>query len=136
MSNDVINACKGSQIDLQYCKYLIEKASINNDTIDVQPNSTIRFLQNPYYKQNIGEDIRKMKTELQNSYLGQKRKEDNYKKLYNAIVDHDCFLGKLKYKHIRDITGLSITTIKNYLNDYPILKDVFDEVSLLSRTTK
>ena len=48
---------KGSVITNQYIKYCIDNAIINNDTIEVEYNSSIRFLTNPFYNFKEGEYI-------------------------------------------------------------------------------
>ena len=47
-ANKVKMIAKGSVITDDYIKYCIENAIINNDTIEVEYNSTLRFLTNPY----------------------------------------------------------------------------------------
>lgn len=130
------NVCKGAVVTDKMCENLIEKALINNDTIEVKPNAIIRFLTNPFYKRKLGEGIEQKVAEQQNKFIGQKKRKENYKSIYNAITDHDTNKGFLKYLHIKNSTGMSTTTIKNYLNDYPLLKETFDEVKRLSRTSK
>lgn len=136
VSKDIINVCKGSVLNEKYCEYLIDKALINNDTVEVKTNSKIRFLQNPYYRHEIGANLNNLKRKQENILLGQKRKEKNHLLIHNAIIDHDCNLGRLKYGHLEDSTGLSVTSIKNYLKNYPLLKNLYDEVKYHSMTNQ
>ena len=132
----VQNISKGNMLPDKYLKYSIENAQINNDTIDVDLNSSIRFITNPFYKWKEGEfDNRKhLKRKLVNKFLGNEKVNINYKTIYNCICDHDCYYGKISIKSLSKDANLSKRTIQNYLKSYPILCDLYIQVSILSKT--
>ena len=132
------NICKGSVVTDKMCDYLIEKAKINNDTITVKPNKTIRFLTNPFYQYTEYEykNRKKLIANIKAKYIGDKKRTKNYNLIHNAIVDFDLNKGLIKYTHLKETTNLSIATIKNYLKGYPTLKFLYEEVKDFSRNTK
>lgn len=129
---------KGSVITNQYIKYCIDNAIINNDTIKVEYNSSIRFLTNPFYNFKEGEysNRKSIKSKMINKYLGNKKTTDNHKVIYNCISDHDCNEGQITKKSLSNSSNLSLRTINNYLKNYPVLNVLFDEVRELSATDK
>lgn len=132
------NICKGSVVTDKMCDYLIKKAKINNDTITVKPNKTIRFLTNPFYQYTEYEykNRKKIIANIKAKYIGDKKRTNNYNLIHNAIVDFDLNKGLIKYTHLKETTNLSIATIKNYLKGYPTLKFLYEEVKDFSRNTK
>jgi hypothetical protein len=126
----------GGVISLEMYNEYIEKAIELKDTIDVEPNTTIRFLTNPFYVKQIGEDINKIKAELINRQLANDNKKDNYDIIEDEICCYDLNQKKLTKKLLAEITGLSYATTKNYLNDYPALNDAYEQVNRLSGTDK
>ena len=132
------NVCKGAVVTDKMCEYLIRNALINNDTIKVKPNATIRFLINPFYEYKEYEYLNRKKIIKQqiSEYIGNKKRKENHTLIHNAIIDFDLNKGIIKYEHIKTSTNLSIASIKKYLKDYPILKYLYDEVKDLSRSDK
>ena len=140
MLNDFANKIRkkslGGVISLEMYNEYIEKAIELKDTIDVEPNTTIRFLTNPYYIKQEGEDINKLRVELINRQLANDNKKDNYDIIIDEISCYDLNQKKLTKTLLADITDLSYATIKNYLNDYPALNDAYQQVNRLSGTDK
>ena len=68
----------GGVISLEMYNEYVEKAIELKDTIDLEPNTTIRFLTNPLYVKQEGEDIHKLRTKLINRQLANDNKKDNY----------------------------------------------------------
>ena len=126
----------GGVISLDMYNHYIDKAIELKDTIEVEPNKTIRFLTNPFYVKQIGEDINKIKAELINRQLANDNKKDNYDIIEDEICCYDLNQKKLTKKLLAEITGLSYATTKNYLNDYPALNDAYQQVNRLSGTYK
>lgn len=122
----------------QYLIYCIDNAKINKDTINVELNSSIRFITNPFYEWKKGEYENKseIKSKLVNKFLGDEKVNNNYKNIFNCICDHDCKYGKITIKSISKDAKLSIRTIINYFNNYPLLNRFFHQVSELSQTEK
>ena len=138
IKHEIKNVCKGSIITDKLLDYIIEKSFINNDTIEVETNKRIRFLNNPYYN-SLGKskkEIQKIKSDYINTILGKNKKSKTYELISNALHDYDLNKGILKHKHIVNSTMLSESTIKRYLNDYKTLKDLFNEIKDISRSTK
>jgi len=123
------NQSLGSIIDNASYDYIIKQAVINKDTILVVPKHTIRFLKNPYYTK----DKKQFKLEI-NQNTNREIVEKNYISISNGISDYDLNKKKLTKTILKDITGHSIATIKNYLKNYEELNEMFDEVKKHSGT--
>jgi hypothetical protein len=108
------------------------------DPITVKPNKTIRFLTNPFYQYIEYEykNRKKLIANIKAKYIGDKKRIKNYNLIHNAITDFDLNEGLIKYTHLKETTNLSIATIKNYLKDYPTLKNLYEEVKDFSRNRK
>ena len=134
----IMNIAKGSVLSSQYLTYCIDNAIINKDTIEVKLNSSIRFLTNPYYewKENEYNNRKHIKSNIINTLLGNEKVNKNYNLIYEYICDHDCNKGAITKKSLSIETGLSLRTIKNYLNKYIPLNELFDKVKELSKTEK
>ena len=137
-ANKIKMMAKGSVITDDYIKYCIENAIINNDTIEVECNSTLRFLINPYYEFKDGEfeNKRALTYEIRNKLIGDAKVKSTHKKIYNSISDYDCSLGQLTKVKLAETSELSLRTIHNYLKNYPRLNELFVEVRELSATEK
>lgn len=137
-ANKVKMLAKGSVITDDYIKYCIENAIINNDTIEVEPNSTLRFLTNPYYtfksKEQGEERIAEYK--LRNKLIGDVKTNATYELIQNCITDFDCSLGSITKKKLADSSELSTRTVRTYLKTYPELNELFTKVKELSSTQK
>ena len=129
---------KGSVITNQYLKYCIDNAVINNDTIKVKYNSSIRFLTNPFYSFKEGEynNRKSIKYKMINMYLGNKKTTNNHKVIYNCISDHDCNEGQITKKSLSKSSKLSLGTINSYLKNNPVLNVHFNELRGLSATER
>lgn len=129
---------KGSILTNQYLEYCIDNALINKDTIEVEYNSSIRFLINPYYKFKANEFINKqvLKDKLINSCLGNEKKKANNQLIYSCISDHDCNKGSITKKSLSQDSKLSLRTINNYLKEYLLLNEYFNKVKELSTSDK
>lgn len=137
-ANKVKMMAKGSVITDEYINYCIETAIINNDTIDVECNSTLRFLTNPYYEFKDGEfgNMRTLSYEMRNKLIGDAKSKSTHKLIYNSISDYDCSLGQLTKVKLANASELSVRTIHKYLKNYPRLSELFAEVRELSATKK
>lgn len=119
----------GSIIDVASYEYLINQAVINKDTILVVSKHTIRFLRNPYFIK----DNKQFKIEI-NQTVNREIVEKNYITIRNGISDYDLNQKKLTKTILKEITGHSIATIKNYLKNFKELNDMFEEVKNHSGT--
>ena len=119
-------------------KSYIRSAIDNKDTIEIETNKTLRFLTNPYYDFKGGEYSRRrqLRTELINKALSDEKREINFKKIHNYIIDYDLSSKTITKKRIALETGLSYATIKNYLTSEPELAYVFQEVRKASGTDR
>jgi hypothetical protein len=129
---------KGSVLTNQYLNYCIDEAKTNKDTIEIEYNSSIRFLTNPYYifKNEDYPNRESIKSKLRNKYLGNIKTSNNHKLIYNCISDHDCNEGQITKKSLSNSSNLSLRTINNYLKKYPVLNVYFNEVRELSASDK
>lgn len=121
----------GSVIDSESYLYIIRQAIINKDTRLVAPNKTIRFLKNPYYKKVNNEYRREI-----NQTLNSEMVEKNYKSIYTAIIDYDLNQKRFTKNILKDITDLSLASIKNYLKKHKELNEMFETVKANSGTKK
>lgn len=128
-ANNLQNQSLGSIIDVASYDYLIKQAVVNKDTILVIPNHTIRFLRNPYFIK----DNKQFKIEI-NQTVNREIVEKNYITISNGISDYDLNQKKLTKTILKEITGHSIATIKNYLKNYEELNEMFEEVKNHSGT--
>jgi len=65
-------------------KHFINTAILNKDTIEIEPNKTLRFLTNPYYdfKEDEYSRRKQLRIELINKALSEEKKEINFKKKF------------------------------------------------------
>jgi hypothetical protein len=137
-ADKIRNRSLGGIIQVGMYKNYIQSAMNNKDTIEVETNKTLRFLTNPYYDFKEGEYSRRkqLRIELINKALSEEKKEINFKKIHNYIIDYDVSLKTITKKNIAIETGLSYATIKNHLQSDPELAYVFQEVRKASGTEK
>jgi len=137
-ANKIKMLAKGSVLTDQYLKYAIDNALVNNDTIEVVCNSSIRFLTNPYYEYNNYEydNQRNLNYNIRNKAIGDARTKATHQHIYDCISDYDCTDGRITKKRLATSSELSLRTINNYLKAYPILNDLFNNVKELSATDK
>jgi hypothetical protein len=137
-ANKIRKKSLGGIIYIEMYKSYIQSAIVNKDTIEIETNKTLRFLTNPYYDFKEGEYSRRrqLRTELINKALSEEKKEINFKKIYDYIIDYDVSSKTITKKRIAKETGLSYATVKNYLNSDAELNYVFQEVRKASGTDK
>jgi hypothetical protein len=106
---------------------LVDEALINKDTIDLKPNSSVRFLTNPFYRFKEGEyeDRHTIRMQIINNILKHEKYEANYGTVHEAMAEYDLSDMKLTKKQLTKLTGLSYATIKNYLKIYPELREMY-----------
>ena len=60
----------------------------------------------------------------------------NYELIETALIDYDLSQKKMTKTILKDATGLSLSTIKNYLNNHPELKEIYQSIKDNSGTSK
>lgn len=132
------NISKGGMISNGGYEYIVDKAIDLKDVTDVTPNTTIRYLKNPYFIWEKG-DFEKRKeiyrTHL-NGVINRGVVEVNYELIKTTLTDYDLNEKKMNNTILKDATSLSLSTIKNYLNDYPELKQIYQSIKENSGTAK
>jgi len=117
---------------------IIDKAIDLKDFTDVSPNATIRYLKNPYFVWEKGDfENRKeiYRTHL-NGVINRGITEVNFELIKTKLIDYDLNKKKMNKTILKDATNLSLSTIKNYLNDYPELKEIYQSIKENSATAK
>lgn len=123
------NQSLGSIINNESYDYLISQAIINKDTRKVKQNDSVRFLKNPYYR-GSNEDFKIQINQLINKEVVCK----NHKLISNSISDYDLNQDRLTKGILATLTGKSLATIKNYLNKYQELNEMFEIIKKNSGT--
>ena len=132
------NISKGGMISNAGYEYIIDKAIDLKDCTDVTPNSTIRYLKNPYFIWEKGDfENRKeiYRTHL-NGAINRGIAEVNFELIKTILNDYDLNQKKMTKTILKDATSLSLSTIKNYLNKYPELNEIYLTIKENSGTTK
>ena len=132
------NISKGGMISNAGYEYIIDKAIDLKDCTDVTPNSTIRYLKNPYFIWEKGDfENRKeiYRTHL-NGAINRGIGEVNFELIKTILIDYDLNQKKMTKTILKDATSLSLSTIKNYLNKYPELNEIYLTIKENSGTTK
>tara|TARA_B100000795_G_scaffold165802_1_gene124719 strand:- start:223 stop:981 length:759 start_codon:yes stop_codon:yes gene_type:complete len=132
------NISKGGMISNVGYDYIIDKAIELKEVIDVAPNTTIRYLKNPYFiwtKEDYPNRKEIYRTHL-NIALNKTIVEVNTDLIKNALMDYDLNQKKMTKTILSKITTLSLSTIKNYLNTYSELNDIYALVKEHSETDK
>ena len=119
----------GSMLNSDSYDYIIKQAVLNKDTRLVEPNTTIRFLKNPYYTKNKTD----YKVQI-NQLLNKEVINKNYKLISDYISDYDLNQKRLTKNILALITGISLSTIKNYLYKYQELNEMFETIRMNSGT--
>ena len=132
------NISKGGMISNSGYEYIVDKAIDLKDETYVTPNTTIRYLKNPYFIWEKGDfenrnDI--YRTHL-NGAINRGISEVNYELIKTILTDYDLNEKKMNKTILKDATSLSLSTIKNYLNNYPELKQIYQSIKEYSGTTK
>jgi hypothetical protein len=128
-ANNLRNQSLGSMLNSDSYDYIIKQAVLNKDTRLVEPNTTIRFLKNPYYTKNKTD----YKVQI-NQLLNQEVINKNYQLISDCISDYDLIQKRLTKSILALITGNSLSTIKNYLNNYQELNEMFETIRMNSGT--
>lgn len=128
-ANSLRNQSLGSMLNSESYDYIINQAILNKDTRLVKPNTSIRFLKNPYFTKNKTD----YKIEI-NQLLNQEVVYKNHKLIFDCISDYDLNQKRLTKKILALITGNSLSTIKNYLNKYQELNEMFETIRMNSGT--
>ncbi|CAI8305503.1 MAG: Uncharacterised protein [Flavobacteriaceae bacterium] len=132
------NISKGGMISNAGYEFIIDKAIDLKDFTDVSPNATIRYLKNPYFVWEKGDfENRKeiYRTHL-NGVINRGITEVNFELIKTKLIDYDLNKKKMNKTILKDATNLSLSTIKNYLNDYPELKEIYQSIKENSATAK
>lgn len=132
------NISKGGMISNAGYEYIIDKAIGLKEFTDVMPNATIRYLKNPYFVWDKGDfENRKeiYRTHL-NGVVNRGISEVNYELIRTTLIDYDLSQKKMTKTILKDATRLSLSTIKNYLKNYPELKGIYQSIKDNSGTVK
>jgi len=132
------NISKGGMISNAGYEFIIDKAIELKDVTDVLPNTTIRYLKNPYFVWGKGDfENRKeiYRTHL-NGVINRGISEVNYELIRTILIDYDLNQKKMTKTILKKATNLSLSTIKNYLNNYPKLKEIYQSIKDNSGTVK
>ena len=121
------NISKGGMISNTGYEYIIDKAIGLKEFTEVMPNATIRYLKNPYFiweKRDLVKRKEIYRTHL-NGVINRGISEVNYELIRTTLIDYDLNQKKMTKTILKDATNLSLSTIKNYLNKYPELKEIY-----------
>jgi hypothetical protein len=132
------NISKGGMISNAGYELIIDKAIELKDVTDVIPNATIRYLKNPYFiwgKEDYQDRKEVYRTHL-NGVINRGISEVNYELIKTILTDYDLNEKKMNKTILKDATSLSLSTIKNYLNNYPELKQIYQSIKENSGTAK
>ena len=132
------NISKGGMISNGGYGYIVDKAIDLKDETYVTPNTTIRYLKNPYFIWEKGDFENKndiYRTHL-NGVINRGISEVNYELIKTILTDYDLNEKKMNKTILKDATSLSLSTIKNYLNNYPELKQIYQSIKDNSGTLK
>ena len=132
------NISKGGMISNTGYEFIIDKAIELKDVTDVIPNHTIRYLKNPYFIWEKGDfENRKeiYRTHL-NGVINRGISEVNYELIRTILIDYDLNQKKMTKTILKDAARLSLSTIKNYLKNYPELKEIYQSIKDNSGTVK
>lgn len=132
------NISKGGVISNAGYEFIIDKAIELKDVTEVISNATIRYLKNPHFiwgKEDYQDRKEIYRTHL-NIALNKTIVEVNTDLIKNALMDYDLNQKKMTKTILSKITILSLSTIKNYLNTYSELNDIYALVKEHSETDK
>ena len=132
------NISKGGVISNAGYEFIIDKAIELKDVTEVISNATIRYLKNPHFiwgKEDYQDRKEIYRTHL-NGAINRGISEVNYELIKTTLIDYDLNQKKMNKTILKDATNLSLSTIKNYLNDYPELKEIYQSIKENSATAK
>ena len=132
------NISKGGMISNAGYEFIIGKAIELKDVTDVLSNNTIRYLKNPYFVWEKGDfENRKEIYRIHiNGLINRGIAEVNYELIKTILIDYDLSQKKMTKTILKDATSLSLSTIKNYLKNYPELKEIYQSIIDNSGTLK
>tara|TARA_R110000796_G_scaffold22598_1_gene65383 strand:+ start:165 stop:884 length:720 start_codon:yes stop_codon:yes gene_type:complete len=132
------NISKGGMISNAGYEFIIGKAIELKDVTDVLSNNTIRYLKNPYFVWEKGDfENRKEIYRIHiNGLINRGIAEVNYELIKTILIDYDLSQKKMTKTILKDATRLSLSTIKNYLKNYPELKEIYQSIIDNSGTLK
>ena len=132
------NISKGGMISNAGYEYIIDKAIELKDETDIEPNASMRYLKNPYFIWEKGDfENRKeiYRTHL-NGLINKEISKVNYELIRRILIDYDLNQKKMTKTILKNTSNLSLSTIKNYLNNYPELNEIFRSIKDNSGTAK
>ena len=132
------NISKGGVISNAGYELIIDKAIDLKDVTDVTTNATIRYLKNPYFiwtKEDFPNRKEIYRTNL-NCVINKGIAAVNYELIKTTLIDYDLNQKKMNRTILQDVNSLSLSTIKNYLNNYPELKEMYQSIKEHSGTAK
>ena len=132
------NISKGGMISNGGYGYIVDKAIDLKDETYVTPNTTIRYLKNPYFIWEKGDFVNRneiYRTHL-NGVINRGISEVNYELIKTILTDYDLNEKKMNKTILKDATSLSLSTIKNYLNNYSELKQIYQSIKDNSGTAE
>lgn len=132
------NISKGGMISNAGYEFIIDKAIELKDVTDVLPNTTIRYLKNPYFiweKRDLVNRKEIYRAHL-NGVINRGISEVNYELIRTVLIDYDLSQNKMTKTILKDATRLSLSTIKNYLKNNPELKEIYQSIKDNSGTLK
>ena len=124
------NISKGGMISSFGYKLIINKAIELKDITEVEPNAEIRYLKNPYYvwsKDDFPKRKKIYRDEL-NKFISNDKTEKNYELIKVALIDYDLLQKKMNKAILKNITNLSLSTIKNYLKKHSELIYIYESI--------
>jgi len=132
------NISKGGMISNTGYEFIIDKAIELKDVTDVSPNTTIRYLKNPYFIWDKAdfENRKDIYRAHLNGIINKGITEVNYELIRTTLVDYDLNQKKITKTLLKNETNLSLSTIKNYLNKYSELNEIYQLVKNNSGTVK
>lgn len=127
----------GSVITNQGYKNIIESAIESKDTFELEHNYELRFLNNPKYYWGENYDNREeIRRKLMNEYTANEKSLSTHNNIKKSIADYDLNRKKLTKVILADDCGLSVSSIKNYLNGDDELNAMFNIIRNSSGTSK
>jgi hypothetical protein len=132
------NISKGGVISNAGYEFIIDKAIELKDVTDVLPNNTIRYLKNPYFVWEKGdfENRKEIYRIHLNGVINRGVSEINYELIKTILIYYDLNQKKMTKTILKDATSLSLSTIKNYLKNYPELNEIYQSIKENSGTVK
>jgi hypothetical protein len=132
------NISKGGMISNAGYEDIIDKAIELKDVIEIEANTKIRYLKNPYFiwgKEDFPNRKEIYRTSL-NSFINKGITELNYELIKVTLIDYDLNQKKMNRTILKNTTNLSLSTIKNYLKKHSDLNYIYQLIEENSGTEK